>query len=123
MKRRLLVMPIILMLLVGCVTMSNLQAKWNSLTQDQKARIVINDLQGQLTNLFDQGKLYVTANPTKQTEWKTKVIPAFDVANKALGDVIALGRTQLLTPDLIYARVQPRVNEVLTLLVKLGVMK
>ncbi len=112
---------LILIVLLTCFACAGIQAKWQVLTPDAKARIVISDLQGQLDNLFTQGKAYVTANPSKQVEWKNKVNPSFDVANKALADVIAIGKTKPLTPDFVYARVQNSINLVLSLLNTLGV--
>jgi len=63
------------------------------------------------------------ANPKHQVTWKGKIVPAFDTANKALKDVIDIGRTKPLTPDMIYAKVQNQVNNVLALLAQIGWVK
>jgi len=95
---------IVLMSLVACATT---QEKWNKLTPNEKARIVIGDIQGQLNGAFDSAKLQIGYKP----EWKTKVVPAFDVANKALADVG------------VDAMVQNQVSNVLNLCVQLGWIK
>ncbi len=119
MKKRLIFVPIILAcFLMGC---AGVQQKWEALTPDLKARVVINDLQGQLDNLFTQGKAYVTKNPSVYAEWKVKVVPAFSVANKALADVILIGRTKTLTPDMVYAKAQGQINNVVALLAIWGI--
>lgn len=109
-----------LIVLVAC---AGIQAKWNALTPDEKARIILNDFQGQLDNAFTQGKAYVTAKPELQVKWKTQIIPAFDVANKAIASAITLGKTKPLSPDVIYAQVQGQVTNVLNLLIQLGAIK
>ena len=120
MKRKVLVGLLGLMLLVSC---AGLQAKWAALTPDEKARIVISDLQGQLDNGFTQGKAYVIANPKYQDVWKSKIVPAFSVANQSLASVITLGKTKPLTPEFVYAQAQVQVTNVLNLLIQLGAIK
>mgnify|MGYP001566531432 CR=1 FL=1 len=120
MKRKVLVGLLAIVLLVGC---AGLQAKWAALTPDEKARIVISDLQGQLDNAFTQGKAYVAAKPELQVKWKSNIIPAFDVANKALASVIVVGKTKPLTPEFVYAQAQVQVTNVLNLLIQLGAIK
>lgn len=119
-KLRILSVLLVFLLAASC---AGLQEKWNALTPDQKARIIINDLQEQLTTAFDQGKAYVTAKPQYQAKWKSEIIPAFDVANKALADAIALGKAKPLTPAIVYEKVGNTVNNVLDLLIKIGAMK
>jgi len=122
MKRhiKLFLVMTILLAMVACATT---QAKWNALTPDEKARIVIGDIQGQLDNAFNTGKTYITANPKYQDKWQKEIIPAMDVANKALAGVITLSRTKPLTPDVVYATVQAQVNNVLALLIQIGAIK
>ncbi len=117
------VLVLFLIIMAFLVSCAGLQEKWNALTPDQKARIVIDDIQSQLDTLFTQSKGYVLANPKYQDQWKTKIVPAFDTANKALASVIILGKTKPLTPDLVYSKVQESVNNVLTLLIQVGVIK
>jgi len=116
-------MIFVLVILLGNIACAGLQAKWNALTPDEKARIVVNDLQDQLANAFDTGKAYVSANPQFQAEWRDKIVPAFDVANKALASVIAIGKTKSITPEFVYKEVQGLVTNVLNLLVKIGAIK
>lgn len=116
----LLIVIVVIFTLVSC---AGIQAKWQALTPDQKARIVIGDFQGQLDNAFTQGKAYVASKPDLQVKWKAQIVPAFDVANKAIASVIALGKTKLLTPDFVYTQVQAQVTNVLNLLIQIGAIK
>lgn len=104
----------------GCAT---LQEKWNLLTPDQKARVIVDGIQTDLESWFDQGKAYVTANPQYLPVWKEKIVPAFDVANKALKDTIDLVRKGELKPQEVYPRVQTFVDNVVALLIQIGVLK
>lgn len=117
-----LVLPMLLILtfLVSCV---GIQEKWNALTPDQKARVVVNDLQNQLNTLFDTGKAYITANPQYQDKWKKQIVPAFDVANKSLLSAMNLAKSGQITPDQVYSQVQPVLNSVINLLVSIGAAK
>lgn len=114
---------VIVALCVGLFGCAGIQDKWNALSADEKARIVINDLQGQLNTLFDTSRAYVTANPKYQVDWKTKIVPAFDVANKSLLSAMTLAKSGQITPDQVYAQIQPVMNSVINLLVSIGAVK
>jgi hypothetical protein len=123
MKRKVLIGMLAVVLLAGLLSCAGLQAKWSALTPDEKARIVINDLQGQLDNAFTQGKAYIAVTPTAQAQWRTQIVPAFDVANKALASIILIGKTKPLTPEFVYAQAQAQVTNVLNLLIQLKAIK
>ena len=121
MKRlRISIAVLVCLALVAC---AGIQAKWNALTPDQKARVVISDLQGQLNGLFDQGKAYVAAKPQHQALWKSQIVPAIDQANKAIKTVIDLGKIKTLTPDYVYLTINPRIAGVVAWLVQIGAIK
>jgi hypothetical protein len=111
---------LICLIFIAC---AGVQEKWNSLTPDQKARVIVNDLQGQLNNLFDQGKVYVATKPEHQVLWKTNIVPAFDQANKSIKTIIDLGKNKTLTPEYVYSIINPRIVEVVAYLVKIGAIK
>ena len=119
MKRKVLVYLVGILLLAGLISCASIEEKWSELTPDQQARIVIDGLQDQLDNAFDSVKAQIGSKP----EWKSKIVPAFDVANKALAGVIVIGKTQPLTPELVYAKVQNQINNVLNLCVQFGWVK
>ena len=73
--------------MTGCATF---QEKWNGLSDQERARVIVGGVQKQLTDLFAAGKAYVAANPDKQDDWKNKVVPAFDTANKAVATYIVM---------------------------------
>jgi len=113
-------------LLMACLILAacaGMQEKWDALTPDQKARIIVNDLQGQFNGLFDQGKAYVTAKPEHQALWKASIVPAFDQANKTIKTVTEMGKNKPLTPDYVYQTINPRLVEVVAYLVRIGAIK
>jgi hypothetical protein len=111
---------ILCFLLAGCAT---LQQKWGALTPNEKARIIIGDIQGQLDNLFIIGKDYVTTNPKYQDKWKKEIVPAFSVANQSLASIILLGKTKPLTPEFVYTTIQNNVTIICNLLIQIGAIK
>jgi len=123
MKRKFVPLFLSVILLVTLVSCVELQEKWKALTPDQKAQVIIGDIQGQLTNAFNTGKAYIATKPEYQEKWKTQIVPAFDIANKALASVIVLGKTKPLTPEFVYAQVQPQVTNVVNLLILIGAIK
>ena len=122
MKRqvKLFMVMVVLLSLVAC---AGVQEKWNALTPDEKARVVVSDIQSQLNTLFDTGKAYVVANPKYQEKWRGQIIPAFDLANKTLASATILAKAGKITPDQVYAQVQPMLNSVIGLLVSIGAVK
>jgi ABC-type Fe3+-hydroxamate transport system substrate-binding protein len=122
MKTKICMIAVLIMALVGCATVANLQTAWNKLTPNDKARIVVGGFQDQLNNLFALGKSYVASHPEKATEWKTKVIPAFDTANKSLrGYIVAIGMGTA-TPEAVFKEIPPLIVSVVTLLQAMGVI-
>jgi uncharacterized protein YceK len=112
---------VIIMALVGCASVANLQTAWNKLTPNDKARIVVGGFQDQLNTLFDVGKSYVASHPDKAIEWKTKVIPAFDTANKSLrGYIVTIGMGTA-TPEAIFKEIPPLIVAVVGLMQAMGV--
>ena len=119
MKRKLFAIWLML-LLVAC---AGVQEKWNTLTPDQKARVVINDLQAQLDKKFDETKAYVALKPELQAVWKSDIVPAFDVANRALKSSMVLAQAGKIGPDQVYATVSPLMANVVNLLLKYKIVK
>jgi hypothetical protein len=127
MKKKLFVFLLVLGLVVGmvaCSTIQTFQQKWDALTPDEKARVVINDLQEQLDNAFETGKSYVIAHPEFTETWENDILPAFDVANTTLhGVIVAAQAGSTVTPEQVYDEVQPLVTKVINMLVSMGAMK
>ena len=119
-KKGLFFVTILLIFMVGC---AGLMEKWKALTPDQKARTTIDFLQEELDNHFDVTKAYVDANPDLEQRWKDEGVPAFDLANKAIKDIIDLGQLEELTPDQVRAKVMPFINKVIAFMVKLGIIE
>ena len=108
--------PLLLMLmLVACAG--------SQVTPDQEARIVLNQVQDNLTVLFDIGKTYVSANPQYQEAWKTKIVPTFDTANKSMAAALALAKEGKYTPADVQAKIMPVINSIVALLAQIGAIK
>ena len=121
MKKARFAVPILLVLmLVACATT---QEKWKALTPDEQARIVIDDLQGQIDNAWSGCKAYVDANPKYHDQWIKTINPAFSAANKALASVMAIGKTKPITPAFVYEQVQKQLTNALTLATQIGWIK
>ena len=123
--RNISVLFVLVVFMAGCASfgayMADLQSKWNKLTPNEKALIVVGGFQDQLSTLFATGKSYVAANPAKTEEWKTSVVPAFDTANRALKNYIILIGQGKCTPELVFKEIPPLVQSVITLLQAMGV--
>lgn len=101
----------------------SLQDQWSKLTPDQQARVVIGGLQKQLDLQFDQAKVIVAANPQYAPVWKSEIVPLFDKANKALKALAETAITVQLTPEAVYAKMQPMINELAIKLMSIGMQK
>jgi len=128
MKKNIAVLVICISLLscnYGCAlfnsAINDIQASWNKLTPNERARIVVGGFQDQLKTLFDLGKSYVSSHPEKQTEWKTKVVPAFDTANKSARGYITMVGAGTATPDTVFKEMTPLVVSIANLLTAMGV--
>ena len=119
-RKKYLFVVMVLVLLVAVAGCKTVAEKWESLTPDEKARVVIDDFQTQLDNLFHAGKTYVDAHPEAVTVWKQRIVPAFSTANKTLAHLISLAQLEELTPDAVYDEMGPWITEITALLVQLG---
>lgn len=115
-----IVMVLVLLMLIACAT---LQQQWSKLTPDQKARIILNGLQDELSTAFDSGKAYVQANPKYRDVWKQKIVPAFNMANKAVASALKLANRGKMTDTEVYSTVQPLVTSTVSLLTSIGWVK
>ena len=104
--------------MAGCATF---QEKWNGLSDQERARVIVGGVQKQLADLFAAGKAYVAANPDKAEQWKAKVVPAFDTANKAVAAYIVIIGQGQATPETAIKALFPLIKAVTDLLKGLGV--
>ena len=124
MKKRLAGLLVVLFVLVSCTAV--LQDQWNQMSSQDQAKIILNGFQDQLSDNWRIAKTYVEANPTNvdlQATWKVSIVPAFDVANKAIASSLTLAAQNKITPDAVYREVMPMVQKVLDLLVSRGIIK
>ena len=122
MKTQLKIVALLLLLPALLVACATTQEAWNKLTPDQKARIILNGMQDELNNMWTMGKNAVAAKPDYAQFWKEKVVPAFDVANKAINTAAQLAATGQLKPEDVYGQIQPLLNSIATLLTQMGVV-
>ena len=101
-KRSLIVIPLVLLLLMGCAT---LKENWDKATPEQRAEVVLYGFQKALDAGLDAGIVYISAHPEKKLEWQTKIIPMFDATNKILRDLMLQGKAgkQLTYYDVAFA--------------------
>lgn len=116
---RILVLVLALFLVASCAA---LKPKWDNLTPDEKARVILDGMQEQLNGLWKTGNEYVAANPQYKDMWKINGIPAFDAANKSLKTTIEIAMTEKITPNVVYEKVQPAINGVIGFLVSIGAL-
>lgn len=117
--KKLKIGPILLVLLF-LISCTSFQEKWNKLTPDEQARIVIKGFQRQVTNLLVSTEAYVKANPKYSDTWKNKILPSAELVKKSLDTLVDLKMTPKLTPDLVYQRVQPLINDLILLIGQIG---
>ena len=120
MRKRQISLLLILLFLFACTTV---QTDYNKLTLDEKVRFKIGVAQSQLETLFDSGKSYVNIHPEYQVTWKTKVIPAFDTANKTLRTIILMEQQGTITPETIDSQMNPLIDSITNLLLGIGWIK
>jgi hypothetical protein len=90
-KKRFLILGIMIAVLAG-LTLGGC-ALFKSLTADQKARIVADLVQDQLQISFMGAKDFMALHEDDealQEAWKGKIVPAVDVTNRTLRDVMQL---------------------------------
>jgi hypothetical protein len=112
-------MALLTMVLIGgCATLKD---QWSNLTPGEKARIVLGDMQDQLTTAFDTAKDYVDSHPEYRDTWRNQVIPAFDTANKAIAAAVVLAKEDKITVSDVVMKMQPLMDSILNLLNAMGV--
>ena len=138
MKRKLCHVLILIMLCValsapGCgyLLTQPQQTALAALTPDQKARLVVDGLQGQLEADWKSCMAYVNAstNPAVKATWKITIVPLFDKANKTLGTMIGVAglvagtASGNMTPEQVQAKMQPILIDLIKQLVAIGYRK
>ena len=108
----------IVLTLVSCASVIDLQARWNKLSEPEKTRIILGGFQDQLDNLFEVGKAHVKANPNQQVVWKSKVIPAFDTANRTLRAFMTMASP---SPEQVYKDMPVLIQSIVKLMLAMGV--
>lgn len=120
MKKMAVMMTLLSISLIAC---GGIQKQWDAKTPTEKAQIIISGLQDEVGALFNAGLEYVNNNPQHREVWKKKIVPAFDVANKAINSAIQIAMTKGITPAQVYQMVQPALDSVKELMISIGVIK
>jgi hypothetical protein len=114
-----LLIMIFFLTLLGCAT---LQDKWNKATDDERARIILSQTQSSLKIALVTSSAFVAANPKYKDEWKTKVLPMFEVANNILGELIKKGQVgQKLTYMEVLSAVGGKITDIVAIVQMWGV--
>ncbi len=105
-----LVLVLLWVMLAGC---ASLQAKYDKATDDEKARIWVSQGQKSLSTLFISGQLAAEKDAKFKVEWKAKVLPSIDAANKVIGNIIAKGKAgEKFTPLQVTVLIMGRIKEI-----------
>lgn len=118
MRRKIIPIIISLFLLAALADCSS------QIKKEDEARAMVASFQTSLGLAFDGAKAYVTAHPEKQLEWKTKVVPMFDLANKILADLETKGKAgQTLTVLDVTTAISQKMADINSILIAWGVLK
>lgn len=118
-RQRLFALLLVLFLLSGC---ASLQEKWDKATEEERARIMVSQFQGTLKSSFILAEAFVKVNPQYKEDWKAKVLPMFDFANKLLDDFIKRGKAgEKFTVLQVTSAVAGRLQEIEVILKGWGV--
>ncbi len=110
---------VLLVCLMGCAT---LQEKWDKATDDEKARIIIQQTQKTLKVNAELTAAVVEKNPQYKERWQKQVLPMFETANNILGDMIRKGKAgQKVTYTDVIAAIGGRVTEIMDIIRGWGV--
>ena len=112
---------VLCMAMLSCSSLTQIKANWTTMKSDEKARVVCEFLQTELGTLFDSGKAYVTAHPDTQAVWKAKVVPAFDIANKALAGYMVQAKADKVTFIDVVSGMLPLLNPITSALSGWGI--
>jgi len=115
------VLAVILLVVAACT--ATMQEQYNALTPADQAKVLLEQAQDQLTDNFRIAKEYIAARPQHDAVWEAEIVPAFDLANKAIKSALNLVVEGTITPDKVYVEVMPLVKIVVTKLVAIGAIK
>lgn len=93
----------------------------SGLTRDEKARLITDGWQETLGDLWTEGKAYIAEHPQHQELWKEKVVPAFDIANTTLKDIIDLAQKEDITPQEVEDMMGPLLKKIYGYMAQLGI--
>ena len=118
--KKILPILIILVLLSGC---ASLKAAWDKATPQERTNIVLYGLQQSLNSGLDAGIAYVKQknDPKITNEWHTRIIPAFDIANKTLRQLIIDTQAGKITVADALKSVSVQFNEIQSMLAAWGI--
>lgn len=111
--------------LIGASGCATLQGKWQSATEDEKARLILADMQATLDSMLDFGTIYVVSHPDKKADWQTRVLPLFKSANDMIGENIRLAKANAgkVTVAGVLSAVQPKIAEIEVIVIQWGFSK
>jgi hypothetical protein len=108
--------------LTGCATLGS---RWNAATEDEKARLILDDLQTSVDSMLEFGEIYVAIHPEKKPDWQTRVLPLFKAVNEMIGKYIPLAEANAgkVTVWQVLSTIQPKLAEIEAILIKWGFSK
>lgn len=107
---------------IGC---STLTGKWKTATEDEKARLILADMQESVDSMLQFGESYVATHPDKKSDWQSRVLPLFKSVNDMIGENIKSAKANQgkVTVSGILTAIQPKLTEIETIIVSWGFSK
>jgi hypothetical protein len=113
------------MLMGPLTSCSTLQGKWKTATEDEKARLILADMQTSVDSMLDFGSIYIASHPDKKTDWQTRVLPLFKAVNDMIGENIQLAKANegKVTVAGVLSTIQPKIAEIEAIVISWGFSK
>jgi len=104
---------------------STLQGQWKTATEDEKARLILADIQTSVDSMLDFGSIYIASHPDKKTDWQTRVLPLFKAVNDMIGQNIILAKANegKVTVAGVLSTIQPKLAEIEAIIITWGFSK
>lgn len=120
--RMVMVLFLVMFLMTSCSLFKDqtLKESWNKLTPDEQARIIVGGFQNTLDTKVVEGIALVKANPQIEPAWKTRVLPAFDKANKTLKSITELAQAGKITPEEVYTKFKQDFDQLILYALQIG---
>jgi hypothetical protein len=115
----------LIMALALSMSCSTLQGKWKTATEDEKARLILADMQTGVDSALEFGEIYIATHPDKKPDWQARVLPLFKSVNDMIGENIrsAEANQGKVTVLSVLSAIRPKIAEIEVILIQWGFKK